>query len=42
MEDVNNSLHEMDVSIDSASKEMHNIWTKKQPVILPKEMDEKL
>lgn len=42
MEDVNNSFREMDRSIDSASKELNNIWTKKQPVLLPKEMDEKL
>lgn len=42
MEDVNNSINEMNVSIESAGNELNQIWTQKKPVKVPKEIDERL
>lgn len=32
----------MDVSIESAGKELNDIWTQNKPVKIPKEIDERL
>jgi len=41
MEDVNNSLHELDVSVRSASQELNDIWSLNRPVRVPVEIDER-
>jgi len=42
MDDVYNSFNEMNISIDSASKELNDIWTKKISPRVAKETDERL
>jgi len=41
MEDVNNSLNELDTSVRSASQELNDIWSLNRPVRVPVEIDER-